>query len=530
MKLSRKLLILVSSLLLGIVVLGLYSTMGFSRLGKSIQSVVELDTPLYKNISDIEILQLEQSISVRDGVLDALQHGTRSAGFLSEMSHFDSLNQKIEDKLHHVAKLLSESNAVSGSSPASTAIKALLSSTAEKHKQYVAEVHSLYADIGSSSVLDKSIVDHHMAKILPLDHDLSAALDATNRKMQEKLEHAGSALESLEQRLLAIQRTLAIAFLLLGTLVSFSVYRSIIRQLGADPAELQQLADNISRGDLRSETSLTESSPGSVLASMHNMQAQLKDVIVDAVQISQHVNLGVENLKAGSAGLKARTKGQSASLEETAERIAKIVTSVHSNTENSQRAKKMADDTSERAAQGGQTADEAATAMAGITTASEQISKIVGVIDEIAFQTNLLALNAAVEAARAGEQGRGFAVVATEVRQLAGRSAGAAKEIKTLIEDNVLRVKNGSSLVKGSGEELHAMVESIGELAGIISEISHTGEDQSQGVELIHETLSKLDEMTTQNSTLVEDSNNTCEDLSDLSLQLDKKMGFFMVS
>lgn len=443
--------------MIGLLALGLYSSIGFYRLGVAIESVVELETPLFENISDIEIIQLEQSVALREGVLDAVQHGPDSSGYKKEVRHFESLNGRVDAELHHAEEILAEmilAGAGAGAGAASLAtIEHYILEAEQHHKLYEEKVKELFHEIDSSAHITVESLDHHMESILPLDHQLSETLDKANKAMKVRLNESGLALEHLEIEMMWIQIIMTVAFCLAGGVLSILIYKSISTQLGGDPADLLDLAERIADGDLTTNISNLEYPANSVLASMCKMNARLPDVVVDVVAISESVNRGSRELLIGSAGLSERTAQQAASIEETAASTEEIVSTVRDNATNSQRACELAENTCNRAAEGGKTAGAAVAAMEGISSASEQIRQIVSVIDEIAFQTNLLALNAAVEAARAGEQGRGFAVVATEVRQLAGRSAEAAKEIKELIEDNVRRVKDGSLLVSSSGEE-----------------------------------------------------------------------------
>lgn len=513
--------------MIGLLALGLYSSIGFYRLGVAIESVVELETPLFENISDIEIIQLEQSVALREGVLDAVQHGPDSSGYKKEVRHFESLNGRVDAELHHAEEILAEMILAGAGAASLATIEHYILEAEQHHKLYEEKVKELFHEIDSSAHITVESLDHHMESILPLDHQLSETLDKANKAMKVRLNESGLALEHLEIEMMWIQIIMTVAFCLAGGVLSILIYKSISTQLGGDPADLLDLAERIADGDLTTNISNLEYPANSVLASMCKMNARLLDVVVDVVAISESVNRGSRELLIGSAGLSERTAQQAASIEETAASTEEIVSTVRDNATNSQRACELAENTCNRAAEGGKTAGAAVAAMEGISSASEQIRQIVSVIDEIAFQTNLLALNAAVEAARAGEQGRGFAVVATEVRQLAGRSAEAAKEIKELIEDNVRRVKDGSLLVSSSGEELQTMVGSITELSQIISEISKASEEQTLGVSQINEALVQLDTATQQNAALAEESTDTCQVLAKVSKELEQRMAFF---
>jgi methyl-accepting chemotaxis protein len=223
------------------------------------------------------------------------------------------------------------------------------------------------------------------------------------------------------------------------------------------------------------------------------------------------VRVGVEEMSVGNSNLSQRTSEQAASLEETAASMEEMATTVKQTADNASQANQLAIAAQARAEKGGDVAAAAVTAMTTINSASTRISDIIGVIDSIAFQTNLLALNAAVEAARAGDQGRGFAVVANEVRNLAGRSATAAKEIKVLIQESVDRVAEGSRLVDESGRALQEIVAAVKKVTDIVGEIAAASSEQSTGIDQVNRAVSQMDETTQQNASLVEEAAATSQ-------------------
>jgi len=260
--------------------------------------------------------------------------------------------------------------------------------------------------------------------------------------------------------------------------------------------------------------------------SMLESNAQL---VRDAQEASKQVASSADEISQGNLNLSQRTEEQASSLEETASSMEQMTSTVRQNADNAGQARQLAAAAREQAEKGGAVVAEAVTAMQGINAASAQIANIIGVIDEIAFQTNLLALNAAVEAARAGEQGQAFAVVAAEVRALASRSAGAAKEIKALIQDSVGRVANGSRLVDASGQTLSEIVLAITKVSEIVTEIAGASAEQSAGIEQVNKAVMSMDEVTQQNAALVEEAAAAAESLLDQARQLDQMMGKYKV-
>ena len=253
----------------------------------------------------------------------------------------------------------------------------------------------------------------------------------------------------------------------------------------------------------------------------------LRNMVSEIMETSSHVSTSAQEISQGNTDLSQRTEEQASSLEETASSMEELTGTVKENAEAATKANQLSVDTMSQAESGGQVVAEAVKAMKEINDASREISDIIGVIDEIAFQTNLLALNAAVEAARAGDQGRGFAVVAAEVRNLAQRSASAAKDIKSLISNSVNKVDQGSQLVNDSGQKLNEIVDSVKNVTTLVKEISNASEEQASGIEQINQAVSQMDNMTQQNSALVEEAAASAESLNEQAGNLMELMSFF---
>ncbi len=254
---------------------------------------------------------------------------------------------------------------------------------------------------------------------------------------------------------------------------------------------------------------------------------KLREVVGSIGQSAAEVSRGSAEISQGNASLSSRTEEQASNLEETAAAMEEMTSTVKQNADNARQANQLADGARGQAEHGGEVATQAVAAMGEISASSRKISDIIGVIDEIAFQTNLLALNASVEAARAGEQGRGFAVVASEVRNLAGRSATAAKEIKELIEDSAGKVDEGSRLVDESGRALEEILGSVKKVTDIVAEIAAASREQSEGIDQINRAVTQIDEMTQQNAALVEEAASASESMGAQARALDEMVSFF---
>ena len=309
----------------------------------------------------------------------------------------------------------------------------------------------------------------------------------------------------------------------LGTVMEWSQRTQEVRV----ERELQSMLSGINSGQLGKRIDLAGKS--GFFEAMSRGINQLADNITATVSMvksaSEEIHRGSREISQGNTNLSSRTEEQAASLEETASSMEEMTQTVRQNADNAAQANQLALAARDQAEQGGQVVGKAVQAMSGINASARQIADIIGVIDEIAFQTNLLALNAAVEAARAGEQGRGFAVVASEVRNLAGRSATAAKEIKDLIQDSVKKVDDGSHLVTQSGHTLEQIVHSVKKVSDIVAEIAAASREQSLGIEQVGRAIAQMDELTQQNAALVEQataaSQNMATEAGSLNTMLD---------
>jgi len=321
---------------------------------------------------------------------------------------------------------------------------------------------------------------------------------------------------------------LVVGMIVLGVVLSLSFDLLFIRELTGRLNAAAAVADRIAHGELGARIDAgTADELGKVLQSLSEMDAKLGSIVFDVRRSAESVSTAAREIAAGNDDLSQRTQQQASSLEETASSMEEMTATVRQNAENASQANQLARGAREQAERGGEVVSKAVAAMAAINASSRKIADIIGVIDEIAFQTNLLALNAAVEAARAGEQGRGFAVVASEVRNLAQRSAGAAKEIKTLIGDSVEKVGVGTGLVDESGRTLAQIMESVNKVTDIVGEIAAANHEQTGGIDQVSRAVMSMDQMTQQNAALVEEAAAASRTMQDQAETLARQIGFF---
>jgi methyl-accepting chemotaxis protein len=328
----------------------------------------------------------------------------------------------------------------------------------------------------------------------------------------------------------ALFKTLAIAgVILLGIgVLGYVVARSVLHQIGGDPKEAVHAMNQVAQGNLVAMA--REPVPGSLLAALSAMIGSLRGTVTQVRNTTESIATASGQIAAGNHDLSARTEQTASNLQETAASMEELTGTVSQTADSARKANQLASSATTAAAKGGKVVDEVVSTMADINASSKRIGDIIGVIDGIAFQTNILALNAAVEAARAGEQGRGFAVVATEVRNLAKRSADAAKEIKTLIAASVERVESGSALVTQAGATMKDIVMSVQHVTGIIGEITNATSEQSTGIGQVNVAVAQLDQMTQQNAALVEESAAAAESLKEQAKRLSEVVEVFRLA
>ncbi|MBS7457255.1 methyl-accepting chemotaxis protein [Coralloluteibacterium stylophorae] len=305
---------------------------------------------------------------------------------------------------------------------------------------------------------------------------------------------------------------------------------TLMQEADAGLSDVGRIMGAIADGDLTQRVEAQyQGAFGTLAADANRTVERLTDIVRGIQSAVSSISTAAGEIASGNQDLSGRTEQQAASLEETASSMEELTSTVRQNAENAQQANQLARGAGEVAASGGKVVDEVVTTMGAISASSARIADIIGVIDGIAFQTNILALNAAVEAARAGEQGRGFAVVASEVRSLAGRSADAAKEIKTLISDSTEQVELGSDLVARAGSTMSGIVTSVKRVTDIMGDIAAASSEQRAGIEQVNHVVTQLDETTQQNAALVEEASAAARSLEEQAGELAAAVAVFRI-
>ena len=386
-------------------------------------------------------------------------------------------------------------------------ITSLLQNEEEKNLyQQVLEQQKKYSQINSRMMELKSNGDADegnqilVQEFVPASKHYQAALGRLLEWEQVEIDRSSRHIDLIAGQSRILLLIVEIAALLFGVSCAWLLTRSIIRPI----KQAVELSHKVANGDLTTEIKIkSRDEVGQLLMSLQSMNSNLRNIVSNVRTSTMTIATASRAIAVGNMDLSSRTESQASALEETASAMEELISTVRSNADNAREASALASSASLIAIEGGGVVDLVVQTMREINASSKKIVDIISVIDSIAFQINILALNAAVEAARAGEQGRGFAVVASEVRSLAQRSAAAAKEIKSLIDDSVRRVSNGSSQVERAGATMINIVTSVKRVTSIVHEISEASQEQAAGIEQVNDTITQLDNVTQQNSALV---------------------------
>lgn len=389
----------------------------------------------------------------------------------------------------------------------------------EKYQAYFAGLTELV------QFLEKGNMDAYFAQPTQgMQNALGAAL-GEYAKASGELYHSAFTQSQNDYRFAKWQMAvLALALVIVLVAVWYGIRHILLHPLGRVIAHIR----DIGRGDLTKTLTVSGRNEITELAtSVDHMQRSLIDTVANVREGADAIYTGTSEIAMGNNDLSSRTEQQASALEETAASMEQLTATVKQNADNAHHASKLAEDASGKASRGGQMVSGVVKTMGNISTSSKKISEITAVINSIAFQTNILALNAAVEAARAGEQGRGFAVVASEVRTLASRSANAAKEIESLINESVSLIDQGSGEVVAAGNTMNEIVEAVKRVTDIMLEIAAASDEQSRGIVQVSQAISEMDKVTQQNASLVEEASAAAASLEEQGARLTEAVGAF---
>jgi len=402
--------------------------------------------------------------------------------------------------------------------------KALLKDIAARRTEYIA-VRKTFFDTLKAGDLDTAN-QQLQSVLMPAAERYTSTMGELQKLQHQLVDNAVATSDTEIQTEIMLLVGLAALAVLMGLVVSWRITRSVT----APVHEAVSIAQAVAAGDLSREVhTLRTDELGDLLKALGAMKASLVNTVGQVRSAADSINTASAEIASGNQDLSARTEQAASNLEETAASMEELTSTVRQSADAARQANQLAASASEIAVRGGQVVGQVVTTMDEINHSSKKISDIIGVIDGIAFQTNILALNAAVEAARAGEQGRGFAVVAGEVRNLAQRSAEAAKEIKGLISTSVDKVETGSRLVADAGQTMSEIVGSVQRVSDIIGEITAAAGEQSDGIGQVNTAVNQLDQMTQQNAALVEQSAAAAESLKDQAARLSQVIAIFRI-
>ena len=450
--------------------------------------------------------------AVRRTIAIARSSDTSLSGYFAEESKVSSASSAVLQK--KIAALLKDPKE-----------QAMFAGLLELREVYVGSRDQVYKLKGESQseaaneVFEKTFVPaaaKYQKMVYGLLEHQRATIDATARQIDE--------IASTSRNLLLLLSALALAF---GVVCAWLLTAGIVRPLRTAVDVARKVAD----GDLTAQIDASaKDETGQLLQALKDMNTSLLNIVGEVRSGTDSIATSSTQIAAGNQDLSSRTEEQAGSLEETASSMEELTSTVKQNADNARQANQLAASAAQVAVKGGEVVAQVVGTMQSINTSSNKIVDIISVIDGIAFQTNILALNAAVEAARAGEQGRGFAVVASEVRNLAQRSASAAKEIKTLIGASVEQVNAGSMLVAQAGSTMNDIVDSVQRVSDIITEITAASSEQSVGIDEINRAIGQMDAVTQQNAALVEESAAAAESMQHQAHKLAQVVSVFKLN
>jgi methyl-accepting chemotaxis protein len=447
-------------------------------------------------------------------------NGTRSLLLVatSDAAHRSDIQAQITATSARIGQIEEQLN----KQVSSTAGKALLAATGATRQVYADARKEAFNNTASDG--DESLRAAANGKMRAALKDYLASIDKLAEHQKQKSAEVAA---ELEQQSSFAQR-LVFAICLIANVAAIASSTWVTRSVTGPLRHAMEVAQAVAQGRLRRrEETCSRDETGQLLSALNQMNRDLYRIVGEVRDSSAAIATASDQIASGNLDLSSRTEQQAGALEETASAMEELTTTVKQNTENARQANQLAENASKVALQGGAVVEQVVATMSSISASAGKITDIIGVIDGIAFQTNILALNAAVEAARAGEQGRGFAVVASEVRNLAHRSATAAKEIKALIETSAADVDAGTQLVGKAGATMNEIVTSVARVTAIMRDIAHASHEQEAGIEQINQAIGQMDAVTQQNAALVEEASAASEAMRVQAQHMETVVGVF---
>src|SRR5450830_877437 len=506
LKIAKKLILSFSVILLLVAALGAFALMQVSKVNEASGEIATNWLPSIRTLADIK-LSLSRARSMELQYISATTPERAAEAGASAMKQLSLLasNQKL-----YLTQI---------SEPEEKDVY----SQAEKNIQTFVDEHSKIIALAAAGKKDEALILLNGASTTSYRQaiDLLEKLVVVNEKGAVS-SHALSD-ETYVNAKIMISTLLACTILLALCLAAW-VARIVSRPL----VEALEVAKRVANGDLTAEIEAhSKDETGELMLALKSMNANLLKIVGEVRTGTETIHTASSEIASGNLDLSSRTEAQAGSLEETASAMEELTSTVKQNADNARQANQLAVSASEIAVEGGNVVGKVVSTMEAINVSSRKIVDIISVIDSIAFQTNILALNAAVEAARAGEQGRGFAVVASEVRNLAQRSAAAAKEIKTLIDDSVDKVASGSRLVEQAGATMSKVVGSVQSANTLVREINTASQQQAAGIKEVNQAIVQMDGVTQQNAALVEEAAAAAHSLEDQARNLKQLVTIF---
>ncbi|WP_296510977.1 methyl-accepting chemotaxis protein [Rhodoferax sp.] len=503
-----------ASVLLGAIVIGVFSLFQMGRLNASTKAIYEQEYAAGQAAEEARGLILRAS-RAQTQLLTATTAAER-----------DTLGTAIETSLADISKRLDIIKALSNTEETTATSQQLMDAMgnwAKRQRAYITLVKEQPLDLMQMS----TDVPTEDARLLNDTRKLEKLVDTLVEQRAQSakatIENAGQIYQSSQMWVVGIM----VLLLLLSLVISAWVTGRLARQLGGEPAYAKSIASQIASGDLSMDIRLAAKDNESLLFSLREMQMQLSETMRDIADSSKQVANASREISMGNLDLSQRTEQQSASLEKTSTNVEQMAALTQRYAESAAEAAQLSGNASRSARMGGDVVADVVSTMERISKSTQAIHGNISVIEGIAFQTNILALNAAVEAAHAGEQGRGFAVVAQEVRSLAERSAKAAREINALIEESTRQVEEGAALASKAGHTIRDMAETVAQASAVMEEISGASSQQSHGIAEINRAVAQLDDSTQQNAALVEEAAAAAQSLDEQAQSLDQLVGRF---